>query len=191
VERLARKCEDQETFILVDEAFIELSDPKQSVAFMAPEMEYLVVMRSLTKSFGVPGLRLGFAATNRRLSEILNTARTPWSISSIAASAGAHLLGHGDYLEDSRRLIRSEISWLSQEMRLLGLKPLESQVNFILVSLGQNVQSDELAEKTRQKGVLIRDCQSFGLGKSYIRIAVRTREENQKLIWALKSALEA
>lgn len=191
VERLARTCEDQETFILVDEAFIELSDPKQSVAFMAPEMEYLVVMRSLTKSFGVPGLRLGFAATNRRLSEILNTARTPWSISSIAASAGAHLLGHGDYLEDSRRLIRSEISWLSQEMRLLGLKPLESQVNFILVSLGQNVQSDELAEKTRQKGVLIRDCQSFGLGKSYIRIAVRTREENQKLIWALKSALEA
>jgi threonine-phosphate decarboxylase len=192
VEALARRCEVQKTFLLVDEAFIELSDPEQSVAFLAPEMEYLVVMRSLTKSFGMPGLRLGFGVTNQKLAEIMNKARIPWSISSIAASAGAYLLEHGDYLEEARRLIRDEISWLNGELRRLGLKPLESKVNFILVSLGQeNIQSDELADEMRSKGILIRDCQSFGLGKSYIRIAVRTREENQRLVSALKSALEA
>ena len=64
---LADRCERAETFLLVDEAFIELCRPEESVAALAPEREYLFVMRSLTKSFGVPGLRLGFGVYNSRL----------------------------------------------------------------------------------------------------------------------------
>ena len=190
VEDLARRCERQETFLLVDEAFIELSDPDQSVAFLAPKMNYLVVMRSLTKSFGIPGLRLGFGVTNQRLAEVMNKARIPWSISSIASAAGAYLLNHAEYLEESRALIKAEISWLNGELRSLGLKPLESKVNFILLCLDQaGIESDELAERMLGEKILIRDCQSFGLGKRYMRIAVRTRDENERLISALKRVL--
>jgi len=96
----------------VDEAFIELSDPEQSVAALAPEREYLLVARSLTKSFGVPGLRLGFAVTNEPLARVLNLARIPWSVGSMAAAAGEFLLGCDEHLVRSREVIREERAWL-------------------------------------------------------------------------------
>ena len=190
VTALADRCERAETCLLVDEAFIELSAPEESVAELAPEREHLFVMRSLTKSFGVPGLRLGFGVCNARLSRILNLARIPWSIGSIAAAAGEHLLGCTEHLERSRQLIKTEIAFLMQALQELGLEPLPSRVNFILVNIEPSgLESDLLAEKTMRQGVLVRDCQSFGLGKSYIRVAVRSREENLQLIKALKKAI--
>ena len=190
VTALADRCERRETFLLVDEAFIELSDPEESVAVLAPEREYLFVMRSLTKSFGVPGLRLGFGVCNSKLARVLNLARIPWSIGSIAAAAGEHLLGCSEHLERSRQVIKTEIAYLERALKELGLAPLPSKVNFILINIEPcGIASDLLADKTMRQGVLVRDCQSFGLGKSYIRVAVRNREENQQLIEALKKAI--
>ncbi|HEX7445121.1 MAG TPA: histidinol-phosphate transaminase [Methanothrix sp.] len=187
---LADRCEEAEVFLLVDEAFIELSDPHQSVADLAPERDFLFVMRSLTKSFGVPGLRLGFGVTNPTLAEIMNRARIPWSIGSVAAAAAMYLLGCEDHLERSRIVIREELNYLSLALQNLGLEPLTSQVNFILVNIEPSgLDSDVLAERTMAKGVLVRDCQSFGLGKSYIRVAVRGHSENERLIAALEQAL--
>lgn len=188
---LADKCEEAETFLLVDEAFIELSEPKESVAALAPHREFLFVMRSLTKSFGVPGLRLGFGVTNETLAGILNRARIPWSIGSIAAAAATYLLGCEEHLEQSRIVIREELAWLESALQGLGLLPLPSRVNFILVNIGPcGLASDVLAQRTMREGVLVRDCQSFGLGKNYIRVAVRNRNENERLMAVLEKALK-
>ncbi len=184
---LAKRCEHSETFFLVDEAFIELSDPEQSVVCLAPEMEYLVVMRSLTKSFGVPGLRLGFGVSNNLLTEVMNRARLPWSISSIASAAGVELFKHTDHLEKARVLIRTELAWLMGQLESLGLRPMESMVNFILVDVKPSgLSSGELARRMMAEGILIRDCQSFGLDAGYIRVAVRNRDENERLVAALQ-----
>lgn len=188
---IADRCEESGTFLLVDEAFIELSDPLQSVADLAPQRESLFVMRSLTKSFGVPGLRLGFGVTNPLLAEIMDRARIPWSLGSIAAAAGAHLLGEEDFLERARTVIREELIFLTSALRTLGLQPQKSRVNFILVDIRPSgFDSDELTEAMMGEGILVRDCQSFGLGKDYIRVAVRNREENEKLISALERVIE-
>jgi len=188
---LADRCEERETFLLVDEAFIELSEPKESVAIQAPHREFLFVMRSLTKSFGVPGLRLGFGVTNARLAGILNLARIPWSIGSLAAAAATYLLGCEEHLERSRLVIKEELAWLESALLGLGLRPLPSSVNFILVNIEPScLDSDVLAQRTMAQGVLVRDCQSFGLGKSYIRVAVRSRSENERLIAALQRSLK-
>jgi threonine-phosphate decarboxylase len=187
---LADRCEGAETFLLVDEAFIELSLPEESVASLAPHREFLFVMRSLTKSFGVPGLRLGFGVTNETLAGILNLARIPWSIGSLAAAAATYLLGCEEHLAISRIVIRDELAWLEAALQGLGLRPLHSRVNFILVNIEPSgLDSDELAARTMTQGVLVRDCQSFGLGKSYIRVAVRGRRENERLIAALEWSL--
>lgn len=189
VTSLAKRCESAETFLLVDEAFIELSRPEESVARLAPQRKFLFVMRSLTKSFGVPGLRLGFAVTNPTLAKIMNRARIPWSIGSIAAAAGEYLLGCEDHLDRSRRVIKEELDYLIPALRSLGFEPLPSSVNFILVNIEpMGFASDVLAARTMADGVLVRDCQSFGLGKNFIRVAVRNREENMRLIAALERA---
>jgi L-threonine-O-3-phosphate decarboxylase len=188
---LANRCERTETFLLVDEAFIELSDPEQSVAQLSPDKDFLFVMRSLTKSFGVPGLRLGFGVTNPVFAKILNRARVPWSISSIASAAGTYLLGCSDYLQLSRAVIQEEREWLTSALKDLGLRPQESSVNFILVDIEKTgIASDVLALRTMEHGVLVRDCRSFGVGEKYIRVAVRNREENERLIAALERALQ-
>lgn len=190
VTALADRCEEAETFLLVDEAFIELSDPECSVAALAPEREYLLVMRSLTKSFGVPGLRLGFGVTNEPLARVLNLARIPWSIGTLAAAAAEYLLSCEDHLAASREVIRRENAWLSAAISELGLAPQKSSVNFILVNIEPSgLASDDLAERTMREGVLVRDCQSFDLGKSFIRVAVRSRAENVRLVAALRKAL--
>jgi len=190
VMNLVERCEDAETFLLVDEAFIELSQPQESVAALAPHREFLFVMRSMTKSFGVPGLRLGFGVTNETLATILNRVRIPWSIGSIAAAAATYLLGCDDHLQRSRLVIKEELAWLESALQGLGLRPLPSSVNFILVNIEPSgLTSDVLAKRTMQERVLVRDCQSFGLGKSYIRVAVRSRSENERLIAALERAL--
>lgn len=187
---LADRCEASETFLLVDEAFIELSDPKESVAALAPGRESLFVMRSLTKSFGVPGLRLGFGVTNSTLAGILNMARIPWSIGSLAAAAAEYLLGCDEHLMRSRQIIKTETLWLQDSLQGLGLQPIPSSVNFILVNIEPSgLDSDVLAERSMREGVLVRDCRSFGLGKSYIRVAVRGHSENKMLIAALEKAL--
>jgi len=187
---LANRCEEAETFLLVDEAFIELSEPEESVAIHAPHREFLFVMRSLTKSFGVPGLRLGFGVTNETLARILNLARIPWSIGSLASAAAEYLLGCEEHLVRSRHVIKEEIAWLEAALQELGLQPLPSMVNFILINIEPSgLASDVLAKRTMQERVLVRDCQSFGLGKSYIRVAVRSRSENERLIAALEKAL--
>jgi len=186
---MAEWCERAETFLLVDEAFIELSQPEESIALLAPRKEFLFVMRSLTKSFGVPGLRLGFGVTNPALAKIMDRARIPWSISSIAAAVGEHLLGCSEHLENSRCVIREELDFLIPALRSLGFDPLPSSVNFILVNIEPTgLQSDVLAARIMANGVLVRDCQSFGLGKNYIRVAVRKRDENMRLITALERA---
>jgi len=187
---LAKRCEKSRTFLLVDEAFIELSDPGQSIADLAPASEFLFVMRSMTKSFGIPGLRLGFGITNAKLAGVMNRARIPWSISSLAAAAGPYLLAQEEFLVRSRALISEELAFLDTSLRGLGLKPLPSRANFILVDIsGSGLESDRFAEKMSRQGVLVRDCQSFGLKKEFIRVAVRDRAENLRLLEALEQVL--
>lgn len=191
IEKLAKRCERQETFLLVDEAFIELSDPKESVIQLAPKMVRLFVTRSLTKSFGVPGLRLGFGVAGKEMAEVMNQTRLPWSIGSLASAAGAYLLGQEDHLEKSRKKIGEELFWLTNELRQLGLDPVESTVNFILAKVsGTGFTSTEMTERMVAEKVLVRDCVSFsGLGDEYIRFAVRDREENKRLVGALGRVL--
>jgi threonine-phosphate decarboxylase len=111
-------------------------------------------------------------------------------VGSLAAAAAEYLLGCEDHLEASREVIQRERAWLDAALREMGLAPLKSSVNFILVNIeSSGLASDDLAEKTMREGVLVRDCQSFDLGKSFIRVAVRSREENMRLIAALRKAL--
>jgi threonine-phosphate decarboxylase len=187
--KLARKCAESSVFMFVDEAFIELSDPAESI--VAASNDFVIVLRSLTKTYAVPGLRIGFAVTSPALANVLNKIRLPWNLSSIANIVGIRLLRNDQtYLNRSLRYIRKERAWLASQLGAIrGFKPYPSDANFILVDIrGFLINSTDLAGRMLRHGIIIRDCVSFGL-ENHIRVAVRKRNENQKLIRAFGNVI--
>ncbi len=111
VERLAERCSDHETFLFVDEAFIELSDPAESVAHLVFDSDFVFVIRSLTKVFAVPGIRLGFGIASRELAELLNRARLVWNVGAHADAVGTAMIAtcvKSNYIGESIDLITLE-----------------------------------------------------------------------------------
>ena len=193
IKTLAERCEKHETLLFVDEAFIELSDPSQSVADLAASKNYVFVMRSLTKDFAIPGIRMGFGIASPEMAEILDTARLSWNLGTVANAVGTALLNieggiENPYLKKARVKIKTEGEKLKAKLdRIRGFKAGEANVNFIFVNISKfMLDSTELTARLAARGILIRDCSSFhGLGKDYIRVAVRTEEENNRLIAAI------
>ncbi|MGP8321003.1 MAG: threonine-phosphate decarboxylase CobD [Methanosarcinaceae archaeon] len=187
---LAQRCENNRTLLFVDEAFIELSDPTQSIADIAAGNDYVFVLRSLTKSFAIPGIRIGFGVASMKIAEMLNAARLPWNLGSIPDTIGTELLDmnggyNSSYFIRSRELIKKEREYLTQRIYdIRGLSPLASSVNYILVNVSDFLMdSIELTQRLASHGILIRDCSSFhSFGSDHVRIAVRTRDENDRFV---------
>ncbi len=188
---LIRYCHDHDIAIAVDEAFIDLADPGQSVARHVEEFDNLIILRSLTKCFAIPGFRLGFGVACREAAEALNVIRLTWNVDSVAAEAGTFYMDESaSYLSLSREYIKRERGWLTEHINAIhGLKALPSSVNYFLVDVsGTGVTSGQFAARMLNEGIVVRDCASFRmLGETFIRLAVRPREENERLIKAMKA----
>jgi len=170
--------------LFLDEAFIELSDPRESLVRVRDPA--LFILRSLTKAFAVPGLRFGYGFGDPDLIARMEVLRPPWSVNTFAEEFAILAFRNYHLLEDSRRKIRVEREWLIGNLRDLGLHALLSSANFLLVNL--DGPASDLAARLLARGILVRDCASFGLPDS-IRIAVRRREENEQLVEALTACL--
>jgi len=170
--------------LFVDEAFIELAAPRESLIDVRDDR--LFVLRSLTKSFAVPGLRFGYGFGDPALIEKIEVARPPWSVNAYAEAFAMQAFRHMDALAKSRELISVERKWLSVRLSAIGLRCHPSSVNYLLVEIGR--AATPLALQLERLDILVRDCTSFGL-PTCIRIAVRTRDENTMLVEALTSCL--
>jgi threonine-phosphate decarboxylase len=189
---MADHCRKNDIILVVDEAFIDLADPLQSVAKYVEKYDNLFVLRSLTKCFAIPGLRLGFGIVNSEISCILNMARVTWNISPIASEVGSYYMdnSHG-FLDISREYIKREREWISESIKgITSIKALPSTANYFLLDISSTgMTSHEFAERMLKEKIIVRECNSFRmLGESYIRLAVRDREENERLVIALKKA---
>ncbi|MCL2862916.1 MAG: aminotransferase class I/II-fold pyridoxal phosphate-dependent enzyme [Methanimicrococcus sp.] len=187
---LAEKCRRTGTVLFMDEAFIELADPAESICEFIHENKFLFIMRSLTKDFEIPGMRLGFGAAHEEIAAALNNARLSWNLSPLQENVAAALMTmeggvNSDYLQKSRALILTEANFLKNELsKVWGFKPGVATTNFLLIDISERtIKSTELVERFAKNGILVRNCISFkGLGENFIRIAVRTRPENERFI---------
>jgi threonine-phosphate decarboxylase len=170
--------------LFLDEAFIELSDPGQSL--VDERDPALFLLRSLTKAFAVPGLRFGYGFGDPDLVARMEVLRPPWSVNAFAEEFALLAFRNYDRLGESRQRVAEERTWLEVRLRDLGLAPLPSSANFLLIPLGEPAPA--LAARLLEKGILVRDCTSFGLPNS-IRVAIRRREENEQLVGALSACL--
>ena len=175
------------TIVFIDECFIELV-PKSNESLISYVKKYdnLFILRSLTKSFGLPGLRIGYACGSKEIIKILQKIKIPWSVNSLAQDAANAVIKNISHIKKSNIIIQKELKYLEDNISILnGFECISSSTNFILIKTKND--STKLQTKLLKNKILIRDCKNFrGLDNHYIRIAVKSHKDNVKLVKALE-----
>ncbi|MGR0480858.1 MAG: cobyric acid synthase [Candidatus Electronema sp. V4] len=185
---LADRC--PETLFLIDEAFAGFVEGYESVACCR---ENIITLCSLTKLYAVPGLRLGLLAASEQHCATIRSQIAPWAVNTLAQAAGAFVLGEDDYLRQSRETVRRCREMLCRELaeHVPQVRVIEGAANFLLLRLNVRTDAAKLAEKLlRDFRIAIRACADYeGLDRQYFRIAVRSEEENSRLVNAMRLTL--
>jgi threonine-phosphate decarboxylase len=190
--RIIQLAADENVLVFVDEDYIDFVDDgkRYSMAEYVNEYNNLFVLRSLTKFFGLAGVRIGFGVGSPELVNVLKRVIMPWSVNSLAMFAAAEAVKDTEFIQKSRLLIsKSKRQMLEMFKTVPWLKIYPSETNFLLIEIIQEeLTSTQLAEGLAKKGLLIRDCKDFdGLNNRFFRVTVRRPEENRKLVEQIKS----
>ena len=186
--QILKQAKRKLSLLFVDECFMELvPDKQESVIDFVKSYDNLFVLRSLTKSYGLAGIRIGYGIANKKLISIINKIKIPWNVNGLAQQAASSVLSNSGYLKRANNIIRKESNFLrNQILNIPGFECSPSTTNFIL--LKTKLKSNLVQKKLLNKKILVRDCSSFrGLNDHYIRIAVKTRKENKILIKELRN----
>ncbi|MBD2498033.1 threonine-phosphate decarboxylase CobD [Nostoc sp. FACHB-280] len=178
--------------VVVDEAFMDFVPPEaeQSLISVVQEHKNLVVLRSLTKFYSLPGLRLGYAIAHPDHLSRWQTWRDPWPVNNLAAAAAIAVISDQNFQQQTWQWLPPTRNQLFQGLAAIpGLQPYTSAANFLLVqSQKSSLQLQQQLLQHHQ--ILIRDCLSFKeLGDRFFRIAVRSVSDNQRLLTALQALL--
>ena len=149
----------------------------------------LFILRSFTKIFGLTGLRVGYGIASEDIINVLLCAKIPWNVNCLAQVAAVASLKEQEHLRVTRELIKKEKTQLQSEFGTFkSFKVYPADANFFFIDIRKSgFTATELANNLLAQGILIRDCTSFrGIDQYYIRVAVKTHVENERLIEALK-----
>jgi threonine-phosphate decarboxylase len=172
--------------VLLDEAFIDYV-PAESLTRLAGESENLVVFRSVTKFFAIPGLRVAYAVSNASSIQNLNSRLAPWPVTSLVSDAVCAALQDDAYAEKTRRENDQRRTWLEQELARLKIFTYPSSTNFLLLRFAADVDLHLLWETLIvREQIVLRSCGNFeGLAPGHLRVAVRAEAENERLAQSL------
>lgn len=172
--------------VLLDECFLDFvpEEKAYTASDLLEEYPNLVILKSFTKLFAIPGLRLGYAlCSDTELLLRMQKAGQPWAVSEPAQAAGIAALKAEGFQEETVRLVQRERAFLKKALEDLGFHVLDGQANYLCF----RAEGDRnLTERLLNEGILLRSCGNYrGLGEDYYRTAVRGREENERLLAAL------
>lgn len=186
-------CTENHIYVLIDETYIEFVNALEAYSAVSLSQFYsnVIILRSTSKFFAAPGLRLGYAITgNPDLIAKINSTSKPWMINSIASEAGQIMFRDKEYIDKTINLIHAERDYCYKELlELEGFKPYKPYANFMLVRINKkDVTSNDVFEEAIKKGMLIRDCSTFPfLTSQYFRFCFMKHEDNKRLIECIKS----
>ncbi len=177
--RIAKAAKKLKCHLVVDEAFIDFC-PGESVAPEVAGNPYLMVLRSLTKFYALAGLRLGYGIFPQAVVDRFREQKEPWTVNRLATAAGSASIQDRAYQKRTLKILHEEKLFMAEEFTKQGIRYLPTSANYYLMQI-KNAQ--RVISVLREKGILVRDCSNFsGLDKTYIRVAVRSRRENSRLI---------
>ncbi len=173
--------------VLIDESFIDFLTAESARALVS---EKISVVQSLTKIFAIPGLRLGFAMADKNLAAKLNLSKDVWNVNFLAQKAGVAALSDENYLRETRTWLAVEQKFFLERLRNLGVEVFNPAANFVLIKLDSQETAARVIKNLRREKILVRNCANFaGLDGRFLRLAIRTRAENLKLLAALEAIL--
>jgi threonine-phosphate decarboxylase len=192
MQQLIEMAAQQGTTVLLDEAFIDYC-PAMSLTRWSIEHADVIVFRSLTKFFAIPGLRVAYAVSRPSNVSAMNRFIAPWPITSFASNAVCAALGDEAYVKESRVANDRRRLWLEQELARLKIASYPSSANFLLLRFSAEVVVNQLWEKMIvEEKIVPRSCANFeGLAQGHLRIAVRSEFENERLIRSLERVLSS
>jgi threonine-phosphate decarboxylase len=186
--RIVLRCAERSCRVLVDECFIGFLDVPETYSMkpLLRQCPNLLIVNAFTKLHALAGVRLGWAlGADAAFLDAMRRAGPPWAVSHLAQAAGLAALADADYVRRVRELVRRERPRLRGQLAALGLRVVPGEANFLLFRC-----ETPLTRPLRERGILIRSCADFvGLDRTWYRVAVRTREENGRLIAALGEVL--
>jgi threonine-phosphate decarboxylase len=183
-EWLLRKSRDDGIYCIVDEVFVDFCE-EESLKKYLEDSPRLVLIRSMTKFYGVPGLRLGYLLTSPEVVERVNRHVPAWSVSTLAQIGGSYCLHQEDYRQRTLDVVKSERESLAKRLESLdGCRVYPGEANYLLIELADwlppaAVLRDAILVSEK---IIIRDCLSFeGLNDHFVRVAIRLPEQNRRL----------
>lgn len=181
VERLVRRCAECGAVLVVDECFLDFlpdRDAWTAKQFLR-DAPHLIILKAFTKLYAMAGVRLGYALCgDAALLEKMRGAGQPWAVSSLAQAAGLAALQETAYAGAVRALIAEQRPRMAAGLRALGLRVMDGQANYLLFRA-----TPDFGEKLRRRGAVVRSCANYpGLDAAWYRTAVRTAEENTRLL---------
>ena len=186
---IAELCERIGTLLVVDECFLEFTEAKSASEF-TKDYRKLVIVNAFTKTYSMAGLRLGFMfCADTELLDKAYSFASPWSVSAPAQAAGIAACAETEFLKKSREYINVQRAYLEKALKAESFTVCPSCANFLLAREPEGLRA---RERLADKNIKVRDCRSFGgLDDSWIRIGIRTEEENEAFVKALKEITAA
>lgn len=189
LEKFLQKCRACRITPVIDECFLDFLPEHESLTAkqFLPQFPELIILKAFTKLYAMAGVRLGYALSGyEKLLNNMREAGQPWAVSSLAQAAGIAALNETDYANRVRSLIVQERPKMITSLRALSLRVLEGQANFLLFKAPEN-----FGERLKEKGAVVRSCANYpGLDNTWYRTAVRTPEENEKLLKIMREVLK-
>lgn len=181
VERLVRRCAECGAVLAVDECFLDFLPDRDALTAkqLLRDAPQLIILKAFTKLYAMAGVRLGYALCgDAALLEKMRGAGQPWAVSSLAQAAGLAALQETAYADAVRALIAEQRPRMAAGLRALGLRVMDGQANYLLFRA-----TPDFGEKLRRRGAVVRSCANYpGLDAAWYRTAVRTAEENTRLL---------
>lgn len=186
--RILSRCQSIGAYLMLDECFLPLTERQEGMAGELSQWPKLFLLRAFTKSYAVPGLRIGYGLGDSALIQRLEQAGPCWNVSALAQEAGIACCGLPHWPEKGRELLRRQRPLMKEAMRELGLTVIDGEANYLLFRLRGVL---DLKERLLRRGILIRSCANYrGLESDWYRAAVKKEEENQRFLRALREELE-
>jgi threonine-phosphate decarboxylase len=185
--RIIEEALEEDVLVFLDEDFLEFVNEEKKVSLIDKVNDYpnLFVLQSFTKVYGLTGLRIGYGIASEEIIKLLSNAKIPWNVNCLGQVAAVSALKDKKHLKKTQELIRTERAYLTRELkRIKSFKQYPADANFLFIDIRESgFTAAQLKEEMLGQGFLIRDCSSFrGLDDYYIRVAVKTRQENKRLL---------